>query len=136
MPKTPLKCVQTWFVEHVTPCVLAVTLKPKNTLRLLLLKKKKSCSVFMGNWLCRAINEQVLRGRVCLVHTLLHLLFFFFLMLTMVYFFYFLFIYLLVIVESSIIVLLFFIFKFDNFMWSLFYEQSLSPIYVLYFSCW
>ena len=135
MPKTPLKCVQMWFVEHVTPCVLAVTLKPKNTLRLLLLKKKKSCSVFMGNWLCRAINEQVLRGRVCLVHTLLHLLFFFFLMLTMVYFFYFFFIYLLVIVESSIIVLLFFIFKFDNFMWSLFYEQSLSPIYVLYFSC-
>ena len=78
MPKTPLKCVQMWFVEHVTPCVLAVTLKPKNTLRLLLLKKKKSCSVFMGNWLCRAINEQVLRGRVCLVHTLLHLIFFFF----------------------------------------------------------
>ena len=47
MPKTPLKCVQTWFVEHVTPCVLAVTLKPKNTLRLLLLKKKKKVVLFL-----------------------------------------------------------------------------------------
>ena len=46
MRKTPLKCVKIWFAEHVTPCVLAVTLKPKKTLLLLLKKNKKNKRVF------------------------------------------------------------------------------------------